>query len=46
MEKIRPHGKNEMHDLYFAVIKEKLDEIVEFINAVTANDTAVEVDGD
>ncbi len=44
MEKIRAHQKNEMHDLYFDVIKAKLDEIVDFINVVIANDTAVGIE--
>lgn len=41
MEKIRRHGKNEMHNEYFAVLKEKLDEIVDFVNG-SADDTAVD----
>ena len=53
MEKILAHGKNEMHDEYFKVVKAKLDEIVEFVNSLmdSADDTAVdfedeEPDGD
>ncbi len=41
MEKIRPHGKNEMFNEYFAVVKEKLDEIVDFLGRIYSdpNDT-------
>ncbi len=34
MEKIRAYGKNEMYDDYFKAVKAKLDEIVDFVNAI------------
>ena len=34
MEKIRPQAKNESYQEYCKAIKEKLDEIVEFVNRV------------
>ncbi len=40
MEKIRPLGKNEMHNEYLLEVKAKLDEIVDFVNSVS--DTAVD----
>ena len=36
MEKIRPPGKNETYQEYNKAIKEKLDEIVEFLGTVLA----------
>ncbi len=32
MEKIRPLGKNEMHNEYLIEVKAKMDEIVDHIN--------------
>ncbi len=47
MEKVRAHQKNEMHDLYFKVLKEKLDEIVESINQQKVVDSiGFDEDGD
>lgn len=47
MEKIRALSKNEMHNEYLVVVKEKLDEIVAFINAMVGpelEDTVIEED--
>ena len=44
IEKIKPPAKNEMFDERLALIEAKVNEIVEFINAIMLNDTAVEED--
>jgi len=47
MEKIRPLGKNEMHNEYLLAVKAKMDEIVDHINEqIVVDAVGTDEDGD